>query len=433
MAAKPISDELWKAIWEYGQRVPRLTNRKIADLLHTHPTTVLNYRKKPFVSREQREEKLAETSPEVDETNGDFRSVTLPRTRISTLDELIEHCRIDTEIWQIDRFICNKWEVGIKKGEGEGARVEVEPLFQVKAFMRRRAGVDETKRIIDRLWERAKNYAPHYPEILIRSGEAENVAEYAIVDIHLGQLIWGKETLGKDWDLEISIRGFKRAVLELEARLESFRPGKALIVLGNDQQNTDNSANTTTAGTPQHNDSRYQKVFDASADCSTWMIDELLQRYGAVDVVIVPGNHDTLAAWHLGRLLQTHYRKVSAVQIDNTPTYRKYWEFGVNMLMLTHGNKGKLEAYDKTMAAERPSMWGRTRWREAHTGDKHHRRTIELPGATVRILPSLRPACAWSSENHFVGTISAAESFMWNRSEGLIGSAIHSVLDMRIE
>jgi hypothetical protein len=99
------------------------------------------------------------------------------------------------------------------------------------------------------------------------------------------------------------------------------------------------------------------------------------------------------------------------------------------MLMWTHGNTGKLENYPALMASEQPKMWGATRWREAHTGDKHHRRLLELRGATVRILPSLRPPDAWSSEMQFVGSIRAAESYVWNEREGLIGTAVYSILE----
>ena len=98
------------------------------------------------------------------------------------------------------------------------------------------------------------------------------------------------------------------------------------------------------------------------------------------------------------------------------------------MLGFTHGNKGKLEDYDRTMAAEQPIMWGETAFREMHTGDKHRRFVVELKGATVRILPSLRPPCSWSAENHFIGAVRAAEAFVWNKDEGLIGSAFYSIL-----
>ena len=198
--------------------------------------------------------------------------------------------------------------------------------------------------------------------------------------------------------------------------------------LGNDQQNFDNRLGTTTKGTPQDTDGRYQKVFDVSFESSVWTIEMLRARHRRVKVIVSPGNHDQLSAFHLGHSIEAWFRKCEGVEVDNRPVFRKYFEFGCVMLMFTHGHVGKLEGYPGLMATEQPEMWGRTLWREAHTGDKHHRRLLELKGASVRILPSLRPPDAWTSENQFIGSLRAAEAFVWHRQFGMQANLIHSVL-----
>src|SRR3972149_2409386 len=55
--------------------------------------------------------------------------------RIRTLDQLIEACDIDLDIWNIERHVINKWEVGAKFGPKGEEEIIVEPLFQVKAWM----------------------------------------------------------------------------------------------------------------------------------------------------------------------------------------------------------------------------------------------------------------------------------------------------------
>ena len=55
--------------------------------------------------------------------------------RIKTLDQLIEACDIDLEVWNIERHVINKWEVGAKFGPKGEEVIVVEPLFQVKAWM----------------------------------------------------------------------------------------------------------------------------------------------------------------------------------------------------------------------------------------------------------------------------------------------------------
>lgn len=412
---------LWTRVYELGQQKPKLSNREIERQTGLHNTIVAKLRtRKP--------EEDAPPAREVEQSviEKDTWSVSLPRTRISTLEELVEHCKIDLKVWEVERFVCNKWEVGAKNADG---KIVVEPLFQVKAFLRRNRVVEFAREQVEQLKREAQSFSPRWPVIKRRAaGKSGNALEVSIYDHHFGALIWGQETGSADYDNRIAIASYEAALCSLVQRTRDTRPERALLVLGNDQQNADNRAGTTERGTPQSMDSRYQKVFEISKRTSLWAVDALLSEVGAVDVIIVPGNHDPVGAWHLGDTLASWYRHCKAVTIDNSPRSRKYYEHGVNMLMFTHGNTGKLTEYGTTMAAEQPAMWGRTKWREAHTGDKHHRELLELKGATVRILPSLRPPCAWTSDNHYVGALRAAEAYVWNKGEGLVATAVHSVL-----
>ena len=81
--------------------------------------------------------------------------ITLPRTRVSTLEELLARCKVDLDVWEVERWVCNKWEVGMKPPAttefvevGGGRKIPmfvrksgapiVEPLFQVKAWLIRK-------------------------------------------------------------------------------------------------------------------------------------------------------------------------------------------------------------------------------------------------------------------------------------------------------
>jgi hypothetical protein len=82
---------------------------------------------------------------------GNCATATSKSSRITTLEQLIEACKIDLEVWRIERWLCNKWEVGAKtehkvltwdRGVMDGSvRAEglsVEALFQVKAWLVKR-------------------------------------------------------------------------------------------------------------------------------------------------------------------------------------------------------------------------------------------------------------------------------------------------------
>jgi len=53
--------------------------------------------------------------------------------RIRTLEQLLEACEVDLDVWRVERYVVNKWEVGTKIAGGGG--ILVEPLFQVKAWL----------------------------------------------------------------------------------------------------------------------------------------------------------------------------------------------------------------------------------------------------------------------------------------------------------
>ena len=64
------------------------------------------------------------------------------------------------------------------------------------------------------------------------------------------------------------------------------------------------------------------------------------------------GNHDPLAAFHLGDYLKAWVRRHKRLTIDNGPAFRKWFEWGTVGLGFCHGNAGKLEEYGMKMAAE---------------------------------------------------------------------------------
>jgi len=76
---------------------------------------------------------------EINEMTEDGWTISLPRTRIHTLEQLIEVFQIDLEKWEVERWVANKWEMGYKNEVGEPG---TEPLYQVKAFLRRKRFTD---------------------------------------------------------------------------------------------------------------------------------------------------------------------------------------------------------------------------------------------------------------------------------------------------
>ncbi len=252
--------------------------------------------------------------------------------------------------------------------------------------------------------------------------------EVSIPDLHMGKLSWAKETGYSNYDSVIAAQLFQDAVASIIARNKAHQPEEICFVVGNDLLNADNLQGTTTRGTPQHCDVRYQKTFLTTRRMIAQAVKDL-RELAPVRVIMVPGNHDQLSCWHLGDSLECFFNGANGITVDNGPTQRKYYEFGDVMLLWTHGDKAALNKLPLLMATEQREMFGRCAFHEAHVGHRHQVELREMNGVRVRTLPSLTAADAWHSEMAFVGNVRSAEAYLWHRKEGLIGTSIYTAPD----
>lgn len=353
---------------------------------------------------------------------GDSWLISLNRTRIKSLEELVEHCSIDLRVWQVERWVCNKWEVGAKDESGS---IKTEPLFQVKAWLKRNSDLAFAVNEFEALKEQAKKFSVKVkglPRPRIPSG---NMLEISIPDIHVGKLAWARET-GDNYDTPIAVKRYSEALDSLVARVSGYKLDEIVLVVGNDMFHVDTRSNTTTGGTPQDTDSRYHKVFKIVRKMITEKIKQL-REIAPVRVVVVSGNHDELTSWHLGDSLECTFEGYEDVTIDNEPCARKFHQFGEVMLMWVHGDKGKRSDYPLIMATSERKMWGKTKFSEIHCGHLHTTRVDEFHGARVRILPSLCGTDYWHSANGYTGNVKCAEGFLWNKEQGLLSIGYHTV------
>lgn len=257
----------------------------------------------------------------------------------------------------------------------------------------------------------------------VKKGKAEQLMEISIPDLHIGKMSWDKES-GEDYDIDIACARFKGAIESFLSRIDPGSIDRILLPLGNDLLNVDNKMNTTTAGTPQSSDSRFGKIFRTVKALMVETIDKL-SAIANVDVLIIPGNHDEATMFTLGELLDAWYRDSTKVKVFNSPKLRKYYEYGKNMIMFTHGDKEKHAELGQIAAHEQAEMWGRTKYREVHLGHLHKSKSIqyttgdEFPGFKIRILPSLCSADAWHYAQGYLSA-KAAKAYIWHKDQGLI-------------
>lgn len=418
----PVPEELKTRIRECATLNPEASHCWIAKQFSLHHKTVdrilgqIRHRSYEVLPKDAGPE-------ETSEVKGDQWTITLPKTRIHTLEELVKYFEIDLGLWEVDRWVANKWEVGAKNEKGA---LEVEPLYQVKAFLKKKKEIEAAKKEIEALKELAKTHAPLPPFVVRETEVSKLMLEINFPDAHLGKLAWGVETGHGNYDVKIAESVYWGALESILSRVQQHKFDHILYVVGNDLLNSDDIEGRTTSGTYVSSDARYHKTFAAVRNLMVKSI-ERLRQIAPVKIMIVGGNHDQLSCWHLGDSLECFFHNYRDVQIDNQPRARKYHEFGNVGLMFTHGHKGKKTDYPNIMAAEQPLMWGRTKFRECHTGHLHMTKTDEQHGFRTRILPSLTAPDDWLATNGFVGNLRNAEGYVWSADEGLIEQVYYTV------
>lgn len=353
------------------------------------------------------------------------------KERVTTLEELIEVMEIDLEQWEIEWWDANKWDMGYKDADGDARHY---PLFQVKAKLKPRQNLVDSLAIIDAATAEMQEHSPtaYHDYEYTGSGRAteEHMYEINISDLHLGALAWGVETYGGDYDSQIAETLFRWAVQDLLDKAASFHIDKFLLPLGNDIFHSDRtnqgSGGATTHGTSVDVDTRRQKMFATVRDMVIDAVDHLV-NIAPVEIVIVPGNHDSETSKMLGEVLNAWYRNVDAVEIDKALAKpRKYRRYGNTMLGFTHGQHESMKRLPMLMAKETEDF-SDARFHEWHIGHKHSkgRRDVisvrEEQGVRIRTFPSLASPDAWHNLKGFTMAVRSAEAFLWNRRSGFAG------------
>jgi len=333
---------------------------------------------------------------------------------------MLMECKVDTKVWEVTNHIVNKHDMCYKDKNGDGQTVQ---LFQVKAWLRRRPGPTDGEAIATALAAfRTKGRKVQKLKPINKTG---NLLEISIPDLHYGALSWSPET-GEDYNSEAAELRFMLAISDLLAKGKVFGFDKVLFPVGSDFFHVDNSANSTTAGTPLDVDTRWQRSFVHGCQLIRRAID-MIRKHAPVEIVVISGNHDEARAFYMGEVLSAAYASAADVAVNNGPKPRKYFRWGTVLLGLTHGHKVKVAALPNIMAGEAAQDWAKTTHREWHIGHLHHAREdrfhagMEQNATRIRVLPSLAGTDAWHSKNGFVGAKKAAEAYLWNLVDGYVG------------
>jgi hypothetical protein len=431
------TEEISRLRSEYNQKPSEIPNnvfaKKVSRLFPDRSAESIRCKLKQIIN----EKEETGNSSRV-EYSDDHVYIVQASKRIMSQEELMEAYNLNPDEWRVEKYIIRtsegyrkdrsvSWHVidgKVTTGDVEDTgKMLVVPLYHMELRLIRKEEEIKARDAIENMIQEAKKFSPKYPTIHYIKHKDGMLYEIAMPDIHFGRLTWHEES-GEDYDIKIADRIVKSVLSNLLQYTKNFEIDRILLPLGNDIFNTNNKDNTTVRGTPQQEDTRWQKTFRAGRRLATEMIDACTS-IAPTDVLFIPGNHDEERVYYLGDALDCWYHNNKNVHIDNMAKSRKYYDYGKVLLGFTHGSGEMTKKLPNLMQFEVPQLWGNSLYREWHTGDKHHKMDFVLEvdeqvGIVIRVLRSLVPADAWTFNHGFVGARRAAEAFLWHPENGLI-------------
>jgi len=381
--------------------------------------------------------------------------------RPTTLDEAIEHLDINEEDWEIVQGEPNYYEgqakvkVPLTDDQGETVRdssgevVFVEEQTKVSMYgfrfrLQPREGYQKAD-FREELLRQIEDRAPAYKANIIQP-KSGNLMRLLIPDSHLG-----KDGFQSHWGIDEAVRRVLTVVSEFVDLAKEHRVERICLPLGHDLLHIDQehvsrsgTLHTTSSGTPVERSHPWSALFLVGSELGSAIIRSCLE-VAPVDILVVPGNHSGRSEFGVGRVLVSEFKNSPDVNIDlgvdiekystlisrimagetseieSGLSFDRYYEWGVNAWMDTHGDHCAFNDLPLNFAIQNGALWGRSIWREVNTGHKHLSKTRPVGFATnekgqctVRISPSLSPQDAWHERFNFHG-MPGAECFLYNK------------------
>ena len=358
---------------------------------------------------------------------------------VKTVEEAIEKCKIDLNVWEVYRVevlnqTVHRKEVDqdmiFEKGKLTGHKIDrgnitLEPLVNIKLHLRLRQFNSEL--FIEKLVKKVPS-APvklkKYP-----AGRTSNLLVPNLYDIHFDKLAFAcygtqETTPQKTFDI------VEEAVSVLLERSSGVKFEHVLLPLGHDFFNHDKIADNvpvTTRGTPQHSAINWEEMTMLGTDLMVRIVDRLLE-VAPVKIVAVPGNHDLERSWHLAHFLSAWYRNNQNISFDLLGGQRKYFRWGKTLIGMTHTVKGpaRKNRLRSNMTNERKKDWAETDYRYWLLGDLHRESSEDVDGVYFDVMPSIAENDKWHEDNSFYHLRSCKATF-YSKQDGLIGSAMYNL------
>lgn len=356
------------------------------------------------VDNEELIEKMEEQTREVSNVKGTFKSTIETDFEPKNDIELAELHHIDLDKYKISTYWTKQ------KSNGKFTSSVLASLKKPQDY----GALDFAKFL--------EGYKP--PEILVTTvnhtdgyTREEVDAVISVADFHFAKKTLEGETMQDKANHYISV------VTDLIRKTSSpyLNLRKLVFVISNDFFHTDNIHNQTTNGTPQDTLVEYDNEYEAGFKLVTSTLVFLKQHFKEIEVVLVQGNHDRTKSFYFAHALDIFFKNEPKITFQREHSVIKSVVLGNTFIGFHHGNC-KIDELPLLFATGRDSSsFGHAKYREIHTGDKHHYMAKEIKGVRIQQMPSLSGTDRWHNDHNFVNNVRAGLILLYHPETGKIG------------
>jgi hypothetical protein len=307
----------------------------------------------------------------------------------------------------LDKYvITNYWSKMLPSGK-----------FTSSIFSKRKEAKDYSPEDFAKFLE---NYKPNNIEVtkpgFLPHKDFVNV-EMSLSDYHLA-----KRTVDGDNSPQARALRYFNVVQSLICKVKAnYDINTVVFPISNDFFHTDNYQHQTTQGTPQDTIMDYSEEYELGFTILVDAINLLRQYAHQVIVVLVQGNHDRTKSFYLTHALDVFFKDANDVDFIREHSVVKGITLGNTFIGWHHGNC-KIEDLPLLFAThpQYSQAFGNAKYREVHTGDKHHYMAKEVKGVRIQQMPSLSGTDRWHLDNNYVHSVRAALALVYDDEHGKV-------------
>lgn len=372
--------------------------------------------------------------------------------RVKTLDTFLSMTEVDLETWEVSKYTLNAWDVTMSGDKSSTDQDATYTNYQIKVDLTKKSKEFDETAFFDQITDIVSRSKWKPLKLKASPVKKENLLVLTVNDLHLGRMSWAEET-EVNYDSKVAAAYMKEGLDDLIAKAEGHGISEILYYVGHDFFTYDNATPfpSTTKGTPQEADSRWQKMFMTGMELQINAI-KMLSQIAPITVQEISGNHDQQASFYLGQVLKVFFKDDPNVTMDISPKPRQYYRFGESLIGAGHGQKEKAIDLHAVMMAEAKKDMGDTKYWYYVLGHMHHfvekrRRVLKVAskadrqlhglkhieevdedykGLTITYLPNLAERDDYEVEHSYVGTIRSCVAQVYSPTKGRIAVLQHN-------